>query len=59
MAHARGDSLRRVGRLLLVVGVVFVIYLLIAWLVVRNTEACWWPWHDILSGKPHLCSIGM
>lgn len=49
-------------RLAAVFGVLVVlglVYLVSAWLVVMNTDACWWPWHDVLPGTGHLCSIGM
>jgi len=50
-----GRSIAIVG--LVIAGLVF--YLVVAWLVFKSTDACWWPWHDILPGKAHLCSIGM
>ena len=42
-----------------VIAVLSVTYMITAWLVVMNTDECWWPWHDILPGKGYLCSIGM
>jgi hypothetical protein len=45
--------------LALSVAVLAAVYLGIAWVVVKNTDACWWPWHDILPGNAHLCSVGM
>ena len=49
---------RRVLTIALVSGLLLVGYLIVAWLVVMNTEACWWPWSDILPGPEELCSIG-
>lgn len=42
----------------LVTGLLLLGYFIVAWLVVMNTEACWWPWSDILPGPEELCSIG-
>jgi hypothetical protein len=50
------------GRSIAIVGLVIagsLVYLATAWLVVMATDACWWPWHDILPGEAQLCSIGM
>ena len=49
---------RRVLTILLIIGLVLLGNLIVAWLVVMNTDACWWPWSDILNGPEELCSLG-
>ena len=38
--------------------VALILWWVVAWLIVSNTELCVWPWSDILPGPDELCSIG-
>lgn len=56
MERSSGTKLAR-GSMLFVGAVV--LYLVAAWLITMNSDACWYPWHDVLPGEEHLCGLGM
>ncbi|MDP9066719.1 MAG: hypothetical protein M3N53_00020 [Actinomycetota bacterium] len=37
----------RVLKALLLLALVLFLYLATAWIVVMNTDACWWPWQEL------------
>ena len=40
--------------------IVFIAYLALAWMVVMNTDACWWPWQELtFPGGRGRCTLGM
>jgi len=59
VGEQQAEVFRRFLMIGLVTGLLFAGYLVVAWVVVMNTKACWWPWSDILPGPEELCSIGM
>lgn len=53
----RSSRRKLVCGLIVFVGTV-VPYLVTAWLVTMNSDACWYPWHDVLPSAEHLCGLG-
>jgi len=51
---------KRIYAVAAALAVALIVYLAVAWLVVMNTDACWWPWQELRFPDGHVtCISGM